>query len=83
MPAATHAAPAREVARPVRPRLRFRLRTVLIFASLSVLVMPLLGVYVLRLHEDTLLRQTQTELFSTMCPAGSSRPPATLAAPPE
>lgn len=45
-----------------RPRLRFRLRTVLILVSLSVLVMPLLGVYVLRLHEDTLLRQTQDEL---------------------
>ena len=48
--------------RAVRPRVRFRLRTVLIFASLSVLVVPLLGVYVLRLHEDTLLRQTQAEL---------------------
>ena len=61
-PATSGATPAREVSRAIRPRLRFRLRTVLIFASLSVLVMPLLGVYVLRLHEDTLLRQTQTEL---------------------
>ena len=51
-----------ETPRAVRPRVRFRLRTVLIFASLSVLVVPLLGVYVLRLHEDTLLRQTQAEL---------------------
>ena len=62
VPATTDATPVHEVARSIRPRLRFRLRTVLIFASLSVLVMPLLGVYVLRLHEDTLLRQTQTEL---------------------
>ena len=54
--------PVRETSRAARPRLRFRLRTVLIFASLSVLVVPLLGVYVLRLHEDTLLRQTQAEL---------------------
>ena len=47
-----------------QPRLRvpLRLRTVLIFLSLSVLVVPLLGVLVLRLHEDTLLRQTQDEL---------------------
>lgn len=49
-------------AAPTRPRLRFRLRTVLIFVSLSVLAVPILGVYVLRLHEDTLLRQTQEEL---------------------
>ena len=45
-----------------RPRVRLRLRTVLLFVSLSVLVVPLVGVYFLRLHEDTLLRQTHDEL---------------------
>lgn len=56
----------------------------LIFVSLSVLVMPLLGVYVLRLHEDTLLRQTQDELttVATLLASGyrawfaQFRPPA-------
>ena len=72
--------------RAVRPRVRFRLRTVLIFASLSVLVVPLLGVYVLRLHEDTLLRQTQAELtvVATLLASGfraslmEAMPPAAL-----
>lgn len=88
-PATSGATPAREVSRAIRPRLRFRLRTVLIFASLSVLVMPLLGVYVLRLHEDTLLRQTQTELTVVAALLASSfraslleaTPPSAQAAP--
>lgn len=45
-----------------RPRLRLSLRTVIIVVSVSVLLVPLLGVYMLRLHETTLLRQTQHEL---------------------
>ena len=44
------------------PRLRLRLRTLLIVVSLSILVVPLVGLYALRLHENTLLRQTQAEL---------------------
>ena len=44
------------------PRLKLRLRTVLIIVSLSVLAVPLGGLYALRLHESTLLRQTQAEL---------------------
>ena len=47
---------------PARPRLRLRLRTLLIVVSLSILAMPLVGLYALRLHESTLLRQTQAEL---------------------
>lgn len=45
-----------------RPRLRLSLRAVIIVVSVSVLALPLLGVYMLRLHEITLLRQTQHEL---------------------
>lgn len=53
-------APRRAVA--ATPRLRLRLRTLLIVVSLSILVVPLVGLYALRLHENTLLRQTQAEL---------------------
>ena len=61
------AAPAADVAGapaepPPTPRLRLRLRTVLIVLSLSTLLLPVVGLYVLRLHETTLLRNTQTEL---------------------
>ena len=57
-----------------RPRLRFSLRSVLIGVSLSVLLVPFLGVYLLRLHETTLLRQTQDELeMATTLLVGSYR----------
>ena len=42
--------------------LRFRLRSVLLLLSLSVLVVPVAGVYLLRLYESALVRQTQSEL---------------------
>ena len=44
------------------PKLRLRLRTVLVVVSLLVLLLPIVGLYVLRLHENTLLQQTQTQL---------------------
>ena len=44
------------------PRLRLRLRTVLVVVSLLVLMLPIVGLYFLRLHENTLLQQTQTQL---------------------
>ena len=44
------------------PKLRLRLRTVLIVVSLLVLMLPIVGLYFLRLHENTLLQQTQTQL---------------------
>ena len=58
------AAPPPAEARPNSPgpRLKLGLRSVLIVVSLSVLLVPLLGVYILRLHETTLLQQTQGEL---------------------
>ena len=42
---------------------RLRLRTVLVIASLFALVLPLTGLYAMRLHETTLLQQTQSELI--------------------
>ena len=44
------------------PKLQLRLRTVLVVVSLLVLMLPILGLYLLRLHENTLLQQTQTQL---------------------
>lgn len=47
-----------------RPRLRVRLRTVLIGVSLVVLVLPVAGIEVLRLYESALVRQTESELIA-------------------
>ena len=44
------------------PRLRLRLRTVLIFVSLVILVLPAIGVYALRQHENTLVQQRESDL---------------------
>lgn len=44
------------------PKLRLRLRTVLVVVSLLILMLPIVGLYVLRLHENTLLQQTQSQL---------------------
>ena len=55
------AAPPAELPRK-RPRVRARLRSVLIVVSLFILLLPFLGVYALRLHEVTLLGQTEEEL---------------------
>ena len=44
------------------PKLRLRLRTVLVVVSLLVLMLPIVGLYALRLHENTLLQQTQSQL---------------------
>ena len=44
------------------PRLRLRLRTVLAVVSVLILMLPIGGLYVLRLHESTLLQQTQLQL---------------------
>jgi len=54
------------------PKLRLRLRTVLIIASLFALVLPLTGLYALRLHESTLLQQTQSELVVVAAMASSA-----------
>ncbi len=45
-----------------RPRLRLRLRTVFIVVSLLVLILPIGGLYVMRIHESTLLRETESKL---------------------
>ena len=45
------------------PRLRMRLRTVLVITSLIILMLPLTGLYLLRVHETTLLQQTQSDLI--------------------
>lgn len=45
-----------------RPRLRLRLGTVLVFVSLVVLLLPAVGVYALRQHENTLVRQGESDL---------------------
>lgn len=44
------------------PRLRLRLRTVLVFVSLVILVLPSIGIYALREHENTLVRQRESDL---------------------
>ena len=44
------------------PKLRLRLRTVLVVVGLLILMLPIVGLYVLRLHENTLLQQTQSQL---------------------
>ena len=44
------------------PRIRLRLRTVLIVVSLLILTLPLIGIYALRLHEATLVEQTEVDL---------------------
>ncbi len=46
------------------PRLRLRLRTVLVVLSLSVLVLPAASLQVLRLYESALLRQTESALVA-------------------
>ena len=42
--------------------LRFRLRSVLLLLSLSVFILPMGGIYLLRIYESALVRQTQSEL---------------------
>lgn len=44
------------------PRLRLRLRTVLVFVSLVILLLPAIGVYALREHENTLVQQRESDL---------------------
>ena len=44
------------------PRIRLRLRTVLVVVSLLILTLPLIGIYALRLHEATLVEQTEVDL---------------------
>ena len=50
------------VGQRTRPRLRLRLRSVLMLVSLLILMLPLVGLYALRLHETTLLHRTQDDL---------------------
>ena len=52
-------APARQ------PRVRLRLRTVMVVVCLLILSLPLVGVYALRLHETTLMNQTEQQLSTT------------------
>lgn len=55
---------AQETSTPTRrsPRLRLRLRTVLVVVSLLILSLPVIGIYALRLHETTLMEQTENDL---------------------
>ena len=55
----TPSAPARQ------PRVRLRLRTVMVVVCLLILSLPLVGVYALRLHETTLMNQTEQQLSTT------------------
>ena len=45
-------------------RWRFKLRTILLAVSLAVLVIPLGGVFVFRLYEGELIKQTEVELIA-------------------
>ena len=54
---AASAPPRRKV-----PRLRLPLHSVLVLVSLLILMLPLVGLYTLRLHETTLLHRTQDDL---------------------
>ena len=45
-----------------QPRLRLRLRTVLIFVSLVIFLLPAIGIYALRQHENTLVQQWESDL---------------------
>ena len=47
-----------------QPKLRLRLRTVLLILSLSVFVLPIASLQVLRIYESVLLRQTQGSLIA-------------------
>lgn len=55
-----------------RPRLRLRLRSVLLLVSLLILMLPLVGLYALRLHETTLLHRTQEDLTIAAAALASS-----------
>lgn len=59
-------------ARRARPRLRLRLRSVLVLVSLLILMLPLVGLYALRLHETTLLHRTQDDLTIAAAALASS-----------
>ena len=45
-------------------RWRFKLRTILLAVSLTVLVIPLGGVYIFRIYEGELVKQTEVELIA-------------------
>lgn len=62
------------------PRLRLRLRSVLVLVSLMILMLPLLGLYALRLHETTLLQRTQDDLTIAAAALASSFATALAAA---
>jgi signal transduction histidine kinase len=47
-----------------QPRWRFKLRTILLAVSLAVLLIPLGGVFVFRLYEGELIKQTEVELIA-------------------
>src|SRR5581483_5614330 len=52
-------------ARPLRMRLqRVRLRTILLLINLVILVLPLGGIFWLRIYESALVRQTESELIA-------------------
>ena len=57
VPAPVPSAPASRT-----PWIRLRLRTVMIVVCLLILSLPLVGVYALRLHETTLMNQTEQQL---------------------
>ena len=59
-------------AQPRAPRIRLRLSMVLILVSLLILMLPLVGLYALRLHENTLLLQTQSRLETVAALLGAS-----------
>lgn len=72
-PLASADAPASpEAPRRKMPRLRLRLRSVLVLVSLMILMLPLLGLYALRLHETTLLQRTQDDLTIAAAALASS-----------
>ncbi len=47
-----------------KPKIRFRLRTILIVVNLTVLLLPLGGFFFFRVYENELVRQTEMELIS-------------------
>lgn len=43
---------------------RFRLRTILLYVNLTVLVLPIVALWALRVYENELIRRTEAELFA-------------------
>ena len=64
----------------VRQRWRPRIRTILLLGNVVVLCLPLSGIWILRLYESALIRQTESELIAQAAVVGAAFKAAWLAA---